>query len=75
VRIPNESAEYRAARTALLAEEIELHRQIERVAAPSLALPPGGKVLGDYRFMGESELEERGTPPAQNAPCRARGDP
>jgi len=29
-RIPNESAKYRAARTALLAEEIELRRHIER---------------------------------------------
>ncbi len=33
LRIPNESVEYRAARQALLAEEIELRRQIERVAA------------------------------------------
>ena len=33
VTIPNESAEYRAARTALLAEEIELRRHIARVAA------------------------------------------
>jgi hypothetical protein len=30
---PNDSAEYRRARTALLAEEIELRRRIERVAA------------------------------------------
>ena len=53
VRIPNESAEYRAARTALLADEIELRRHIERVAARRRALPPGGKVTGDYRFQGE----------------------
>ena len=53
VRIPNESAEYRAARTALLAEEIELRRHIERVAAQRRALPPGGEVKGDYRFQGE----------------------
>jgi len=53
VRIPNESAEYRAARTALLAEEIELRRHIERVAAQRRALPPGGPVVGDYRFEGE----------------------
>ena len=52
VRIPNESAEYRAARTALLAEEIELRRHIERVAAQRRALPPGGPVTGDYRFEG-----------------------
>jgi len=53
VRIPNESAEYRAARTVLLAEEIELRRQMERVAAQRRALPPGGPVIGDYRFAGE----------------------
>lgn len=32
VRFPNESEEYRSARDALLAEEIELRRHIERVA-------------------------------------------
>src|SRR5271170_626781 len=53
VRIPNESAEYRAARTALLAEEIELRRQMERIAAQRRALPPGGVVSGDYRFQTE----------------------
>lgn len=49
---PNESAEYRAARNALLVEEIELRRQLERVAAQRRALPPGGEVAGDYRFDG-----------------------
>jgi predicted dithiol-disulfide oxidoreductase (DUF899 family) len=53
VRIPNECNAYRAARTALLAEEIELRRHIERVAAQRRALPPGGTVVGDYRFQGE----------------------
>jgi predicted dithiol-disulfide oxidoreductase (DUF899 family) len=53
-RIPNESAEYRRARTALLAEEIELRRHIERVAEQRRALPPGGPVTGDYRFEGEN---------------------
>jgi predicted dithiol-disulfide oxidoreductase (DUF899 family) len=53
VRILNESADYRAARTALLAEEIELRRHIERVAAQRRALPPGAPVTGDYRFEGE----------------------
>jgi predicted dithiol-disulfide oxidoreductase (DUF899 family) len=51
VRIPNESAEYRAARTALLAEELELRRHIARVAELRRALPPGGLVKGDYRFQ------------------------
>src|SRR5579864_8389789 len=53
VRIPNESAEYRAARTALLAEEIELRRQLERVAAQRRALPPGAPVSDGYRFATE----------------------
>ena len=53
VRFPNESPAYRAARTALLAEEIELRRHLERVAAQRRALPPGGEVTGDYRFEGE----------------------
>jgi predicted dithiol-disulfide oxidoreductase (DUF899 family) len=53
-RMPNESGEYRAARNALLAEEIELRRQIERVAAQRRALPPGGEVRGNYRFVGEN---------------------
>jgi predicted dithiol-disulfide oxidoreductase (DUF899 family) len=59
IRVPGESAEYRAARTALLAEEIELRRHIERVAAQRRALPPGAPVVGDYRFMteaGETDL-------------------
>jgi predicted dithiol-disulfide oxidoreductase (DUF899 family) len=50
---PNESAEYRRARNELLREEIELRRQIERVAQLRRALPPGGEVIGDYRFEGE----------------------
>jgi predicted dithiol-disulfide oxidoreductase (DUF899 family) len=53
IRIPNESAEYRAARQALLAQEFELRRQIERVAAMRRALPPGGVVTGEYRFETE----------------------
>jgi predicted dithiol-disulfide oxidoreductase (DUF899 family) len=53
VRIPGESADYRAARTALLAEEIELRRHSERVAAMRRALPPGAPVAGDYRFLTE----------------------
>lgn len=52
-RMPNESAEYRRARNALLAEEIELRRHIERVAAQRRALPPGGEVKKNYRFQGE----------------------
>ena len=47
---PNESPEYREARNALLAEEIELRRHIERVAALRRALPPGGEIPEDYTF-------------------------
>jgi len=53
LRIPGESPEYRAARTALLAEEIALRRHIERVAEQRRALPPGALVTGAYRFQGE----------------------
>src|SRR2546429_3972519 len=54
VRFPNESAEYRRAREALLAEEIELRRHIERVAEQRRALPPGGEVKKQYAFEGEN---------------------
>ena len=54
VRFPNESADYRQARDALLAEEIELRRHIERVAEQRRALPPGGEVTKDYGFEGEN---------------------
>jgi predicted dithiol-disulfide oxidoreductase (DUF899 family) len=53
VRFPNESAAYRGARNALLVEEIELRRQIERVSELRRALPPGGEVNGRYRFVSE----------------------
>jgi predicted dithiol-disulfide oxidoreductase (DUF899 family) len=52
-RFPNESAEYRRAREALLVEEIELRRHIERVAEQRRALPPGGEVKKQYAFTGE----------------------
>ena len=52
-RWPNESAEYRRARTALVAEEIELRRHLERVAEQRRALPPGPAVTRDYTFDGE----------------------
>jgi len=47
---PNESTAYRAARAALLDDEIALRRQIEAVAAKRRALPPGGTVPEDYAF-------------------------
>lgn len=58
---PGESPEYRAARAALLADEIALRRQIEAVAAKRRALPPGGEVPEDYSFerIGAYERPER----------------
>jgi predicted dithiol-disulfide oxidoreductase (DUF899 family) len=50
---PNDSAEYRRARTALLAEEIDLRRHIECVAAQRRALPPGGEARA-YEFRNEA---------------------
>jgi predicted dithiol-disulfide oxidoreductase (DUF899 family) len=53
---PNESAEYRKARNALLAEEIELRRHLERVAAQRRALPQGGEIPQDFDLVSESGL-------------------
>ncbi|WP_425044880.1 DUF899 family protein [Primorskyibacter sp. S87] len=47
---PNESESYRSARNKLLAEEIALRGQVERVAALRRSLPEGGEVTGDYVF-------------------------
>jgi predicted dithiol-disulfide oxidoreductase (DUF899 family) len=55
-RWDGESADYRTARTALLAEEIELRRQVQRVAEHRRALPPG-PVARDYRFLDEQGNE------------------
>jgi predicted dithiol-disulfide oxidoreductase (DUF899 family) len=54
IRFPNESPEYRAARNALLAEEIELRRHLERVAEQRRALPPGGEIPQDFEFASET---------------------
>jgi hypothetical protein len=61
LRFPNESAEYRAARNALLEEEMALRAQIEAVAAKRRALPLGGEVAEDYVFecIGRSSMPER----------------
>ena len=49
---PNDSPAYRAARTRLLQEEIELRRHIERVAEQRRALPLGGEAAA-YAFTDE----------------------
>jgi hypothetical protein len=57
---PNESDEYRAARNALLDDEISLRAQIETVAAKRRALPLGGEVPQDYVFerIGRTNMPE-----------------
>ena len=57
---PGESTEYRAARDRLLAQELQLRREMEAVAAARRALPPGGAVPEDYTFQG---LAADGDPP------------
>ena len=49
-RFPGESDEYRRAREELLAAEVDLRRQTERVAAQRRELPLGGRVGTDYVF-------------------------
>jgi predicted dithiol-disulfide oxidoreductase (DUF899 family) len=49
-RFPGESAKYRAARDALLTAELNLRRELEKVAAMRRELPPGGLVPQDYAF-------------------------
>jgi predicted dithiol-disulfide oxidoreductase (DUF899 family) len=49
---PNETKAYRAARDRLLAQEIELRRTMEALAAARRALPLGGEVPQDYVFQG-----------------------
>ena len=54
VRFPNEGGHCREARNALLAEEIELRRHIERVAAQRRAMSPGGTVPMNRAFIREN---------------------
>lgn len=53
LHFPNESDSYRQARNALLEEEMELRRRMERVAAQRRALPKGGEIPEDYVFEGK----------------------
>lgn len=47
---PGESDDYRAARRALLAEEIEFRRHMTRLTELRRALPAGPEIKKDYRF-------------------------
>lgn len=51
-KFPNESAEYREARNALLLEEQDLVKRVKALAAKRRELPLGGKVDQDYLFAG-----------------------
>jgi predicted dithiol-disulfide oxidoreductase (DUF899 family) len=50
MKFPNETTDYRQARSALLQAEIDLRNQVEQVAAMRRRLPPGGAVKQDYEF-------------------------
>ncbi len=50
IHFPGETPQYRQARNALLTAEMELRRQVERVAAQRRELPAGGIVPEDYVF-------------------------
>jgi predicted dithiol-disulfide oxidoreductase (DUF899 family) len=52
-----ESDAYRAARTALLAEEIEFRRHMTRLVEQRQALPPGPVIEKNYRFKDANGAE------------------
>jgi predicted dithiol-disulfide oxidoreductase (DUF899 family) len=60
-KFPGESSRYRTARNRLLAAEIDLRKQVERVASMRRKLPLGGPVPEDYVFdedSGQVKLSE-----------------
>ena len=54
---PGGSAEYRKAREALLAEEIEFRRHMTRLTEQRRALPPGPVIEKNYRFKDANGAE------------------
>jgi predicted dithiol-disulfide oxidoreductase (DUF899 family) len=62
---PGGSAEYRQAREALLAEEIEFRRHMTRLTAQRRALPPGPVIEKNYRF------KTRTAPSSASSTCSA----
>jgi len=54
---PGASADYDAARQALLADEIEFRRHATRLVAQRQALPPGPVIEKNYRFKDEQAFE------------------
>jgi predicted dithiol-disulfide oxidoreductase (DUF899 family) len=61
-RFPGESEDYRSARDELLRAEVDLRRQIERVAALRRGLPLGGAVSADYEFIESIDGARRSVP-------------
>lgn len=62
IQFPGESDEYRSQRDALLKSEIELRKQIEKVARQRRELPLGGKIKEDYLFEeGGTDLGDKET--------------
>lgn len=58
-RFPNEGNDYRMARNELLQAEIDLRRQIEKVAELRRSLPHGGVLKEDYLFeQGAESLDD-----------------
>jgi predicted dithiol-disulfide oxidoreductase (DUF899 family) len=55
LRYPNETPEYREARDALLEEEKLLIEHVKALAEKRRALPPGGELAEDYRFVGADD--------------------
>lgn len=55
---PNETKQYRSARKKLLAAELALRRQVEKVAALRRKLPAGGEVPQDYVFTSQQGPEK-----------------
>lgn len=55
LRYPNESAEYRSARDALLEEEKALAEKVKAIARSRRQLPLGGKLKEDYTFIWASD--------------------
>lgn len=51
------SADYEAARKALLTEEVEFRRHMTRLAEQRRALPPGPVIRKNYRFKDEQAFE------------------
>lgn len=54
---PSESDDYRRAREALLAEEIEFRRHMTRLSEQRQALPPGPIVTNDWLFKDEQGFD------------------